>query len=467
MKAFHKLGRRPPGEAAGNSLSGLRRRNSLRLLTLLRLEGGATRAELARATGLRVKTVTNLVNLLLDSRLVRSEGPAGRTRGRPAERLVLNGPAAYGVGLDLGVTHLRAVLLDLSGRVLFSRQEPARSSAEGLRILARAVGLIHDVRRQAGPAVWRKVLGIGFASPGFIDRRRGVALEAANLPRWRNVPVARRLAEEFGLTVRLEESTRAMTLAEQRYGRGRGEKDFVVLDLGMGIGAGIVTGGRLYYGATESGGEIGHTMVGSSGTPCRCGRRGCLEAMASGLAIARLSGRRSARGAAEAAGQGDSRARRVIREAGAMLGIAVGNLVNLLNPSLVLFNGGLCQMGAMLMDPLVESLRRHAFPRALASARLAQSELGLLAGAIGAATLALDPVLEYERAADMLTQDDPETGEPIHVPFAETGSGGRPEGRPVAPEALALVRRADREGGRRRAAQRPGQLLDRPQGHGV
>lgn len=389
---FHK----PSGASVpAGALAALRRRNAAMLLDALRLRGPLARAELARLAGLDAKTVTNLVNILLRRRLVAAAGMTESSGGRPGERLALNADGAYAIGVDLGATSLRTVLVDLTGAVRAAHRRALGRSRGAEAILGQAAESIASIRRTAGVGS-KELAGIGFASPGFIDRRRGVALEAVNIPGWKDVPVAAFLARRFRLPVFLEEASRSMALGEQWLGLGRQSGDLVCLDLGFGIGAGIIAGGRLHYGACESGGEIGHTTVLDGGPKCRCGKSGCLETVASGEAIARLSGQPSAKAAAAAAQAGDRLARRVILQAGGYLGVAAANLVNLLNPSLVILNGGLCNLGPILLEPFMQSLRSHALQRSLAATTVEQSHLGDSAGALGAATLALRPYFTHE-----------------------------------------------------------------------
>ena len=338
------------------------------------------------------------MNTLLKERLIISDGLADSSGGRPAERLTLNPNGAYAVGVDLGARSLRTVIIDLTGQVMAMTENKLRTPSDSEKMLTQITDDIRATIKQANLRSRRRLVGIGFASPGFLDREAGVALEAVHIRGWKNVPVVEHLGKAFGQRVILEEATRAMALGELWFGQGRQEKNFVCLDLGFGIGVGIVSNGSLHYGVSETGGEIGHTTVNRHGLRCRCGKRGCLETVASGEAIGRLANRSSASAAAKAARTGDRTAKRVIREAGTYLGIAAANLVNLLNPGLLVLNGGLCRMGDLLLEPFTKSLNRHALNRSLAAARIELSALGSRAGAMGAATLALRSCFEHEIA---------------------------------------------------------------------
>jgi predicted NBD/HSP70 family sugar kinase len=399
MESIHKVsGRLPLAEraAAQSALKGLRRHNSVRILSHLRRGDASNRAELARITRLDPKTVTNLTGRLLRERLIVADGLVASSGGRPAERLCLNPDGLYAVGVNLGATRLRTVVLDFVGAVRTSSDVALRNTDDARKILSQVEGEIGANLDRARLSSRQRVAGIGFCCPGFVDRAAGVALNSVHIPGWRDVRVAEALGRTFKLPVHLEESSRAKAFGELWFGVGQSMKDFVALDFGFGIGVGIVSNGRLHYGASESGGELGHTTVKPGGDPCRCGHRGCLETVASGEAIARRSGRPTAKAAAEAAQAGDRRCRQVITEAGQLLGVAVANLVNLLNPAAVILNGGLCGAGDLLLGPFHQALRDYTVPLSLAAASVTMSTVGNLAGAMGAAMVPLQAYFETQ-----------------------------------------------------------------------
>lgn len=381
---------------AKGALTILRKRNEAQLLNHLRLGTAYMRSGLARSTGLDAKTITNLVKSLLAKRLIVKTGLRDPSGGRPTERLALNPDGAYAIGVDLGATRLRTVLVDLAGQLRSSSDTKLIAPDNSKKILRQITRSIRHTVERAKLRSCRWVIGIGFACPGFLDRQTGIAQEAVNIPGWKNVPVSQYLGKEFSVPVSLEESSRAMALGELWFGLGRQTKDFISLDLGFGIGVGIVTDGRLHHGVSESGGEIGHTAVKRNGLPCRCGHRGCLETVASGSAIARRLDCPSSMIAAKNAQTGDRKARAVITEAGTCLGVAAANLVNLLNPGLIILNGGLCRMGELLLAPFRRALKQHALARSMEVLQIEKSQLGDLAGAMGAATLPLRTFFEIE-----------------------------------------------------------------------
>jgi N-acetylglucosamine repressor len=399
MEQFHKQDKLLQALGAGEvegALGMLRRRNAVSLLRKIRTAGVCSRAELARCTGLDPKTVTNLTKLLAQAGTIRSAGLESSSGGRPAESLELKPDGAYAMGVDLGSDQLRVVLVDLAGSIVNSMTAPVKDRTDAAALLGQVDGAIRAMLGKAGPVCRKKLIGLGFASPGFVDRKKGVVGDAVNLPGWRDIPIRDLLQKRFQLAVSVEESSRATALGELWFRKGATMEDFISLDLGYGIGIGIISNGRLHYGVSETAGEIGHTTVKPNGAPCHCGKRGCLETVCSGAALAGLSGYPSARDAAAAAEAGDSQAKHVFAEAGKYLGIAVSNVINILNPGLLILNGGLCGANEFILGPFKQSLKDRTLARSLASVTIERTTLGNLAGALGAASLPLSPLFEID-----------------------------------------------------------------------
>jgi glucokinase len=242
----------------------------------------------------------------------------------------------------------------------------------------------------------RDLAGIGLAVPGALDVGRGVLRSSPNLPGWRDVPVAAIAADALDAPVAVEHDVRMAALAEARFGAGRDVASFVCVTVGTGIGAAVVLDGRLYRGASDAAGEIGHVPVVSDGAePCGCGRRGCLETVASGRAIAdrvrRLDGRMlDAREIFAAAAAGDATCARVVDDAITSLGTGLTVLVNVLNPEVIAMGGGVAEAGAALLDRLRASVRAAAWAPAGEVVRLVPAALGTRAGAIGVALFATE-----------------------------------------------------------------------------
>ena len=238
-----------------------------------------------------------------------------------------------------------------------------------------------------------RVASIGIASAGPLDARAGMVLEAPNIEDWENVPLVEIARDEFGVPVALQRDANAAALAEHHWGCGQGVDDMVYITVSTGVGGGLILGGRLYTGAGGTAGEIGHTVVDMNGPECGEGHRGCVEAMASGTAIARTARRRIAAGeettlaqmdleritakeVKEAALRGDRMCREIFHEAATVLGIATTNLANLLSPALAAFGGGVMQEPDLMLDTIRGTVRRNAFRRPAEVLRIERARLG-------------------------------------------------------------------------------------------
>lgn len=288
------------------------------------------------------------------------------------------------IGLDVGGTKILSGLVDREGNVLEEREAPSpETSEEGvLAALDAAVEALLDER----------VAAIGYGIPANLERGTGRILRAVNLP-LDDVDLASRSRERFGLPVGVENDASAATLAEWRFGAGRGTQNVVMLTLGTGVGGGIVIDGRLFRGWAE----LGHIVVCKGGQECTCGGRGHLEMVASGgtagdRAAQHLYGTDAdARVLVERAKEGDGAARDALARIGESLGVAVGSLVNIFDPELVVVGGGFgAAAGEFVLEPAREAARREAVPPARAGVRIVAAELGPEAGLVGAGLVAFE-----------------------------------------------------------------------------
>ena len=304
---------------------------------------------------------------------------------------------------DLGGTHLRAALIDESGRVFARRDRPTPPTATSAQIL----DVIKDLFTVVAGASASRPAGACIALPGLINADEGTVILAPNVPGFRNLSLARPIAEHLGIPVWLENDASAAALGEHRYGAGRGTRHLLHGTLGTGIGGGIVIDGRLYRGAKGLAGEIGHVVIDPAGPRCNCGSRGCLEALVSGVAFAERARRILAAGKSPvlmeivgygqptashleaAARAGDKLCEAEIRNGGHLLGLALGGLVNVLNPDAVTLSGGLLGMGEMLLGPMKESMYSIAYGPASGTI-VRVSELEEDAGLLGAAAVAFE-----------------------------------------------------------------------------
>src|SRR4051812_24655888 len=311
------------------------------------------------------------------------------------------------LGLDVGGTKLAAGVVAPDGRVLSWLSVPTRVEEGPERVIARHVELGRDAVAQAGVA-WSSIASIGIGCGGPLDPVAGVIQSPPNLPGWDDVPLVSMVEAALGRPAAVDNDATAGALAEYLFGAGRsrGVRHLVYLTISTGIGGGLVVDGRVYRGAAGNAGELGHLTVEYLGRPCGCGRRGCLEAYASGTNIAvrarealaadgapstlrELPGI-TARDVSAAAAAGDAIAMRVWDETTAILGSAMANILDVFNPELIVLGGGVTRAGDQLLQPVREAALAQAMPPAARSGDIVLSELGDRLGVVAAAAVAFE-----------------------------------------------------------------------------
>ena len=312
------------------------------------------------------------------------------------------------IGVDLGGTKLLAGAVDRELNVHHRATRPARAADHHavIETVVSAVGEVRDAIEGASGSV--QAVGIGI--PALIDTARAIAVMSTHLP-LAGIPVGDLVAERIGLPVFVDNDANAAMLAEWRFGAARGASDAALLTIGTGIGGGLVAGGVLQRGSQGAGAELGHMVVQADGPRCNgnCPNRGCLEAMVSGSALAREARRiarerpRSGLGQALAAGReisgplvtelahdGDAAAIDALAGIGRWLGVGVANLVNMLNPDVVVIGGGVIAAGELLLEPARAVVAERALSPSKEHVRIVPARFGAESGMLGAAVLALD-----------------------------------------------------------------------------
>ena len=315
----------------------------------------------------------------------------------------------WAVGIDFGGTTVKVGLVAPAGRVAGVRVLPTaelRRPAQFIDGVARAVAsLTGRVGLRAD-----RIAGVGVGAPGSVEQARGIIRSLVNVPGWRDVPLARRLARRLQCRCVVENDANCFALAEWRLGAGRGADDLVCLTLGTGVGGGLILNGSLYRGASGAAGEPGHMVLDPRGPRCGCGRLGCWEALVGASAIVALGrmavrrskrlrmlvrdhdGRLTPRLIGRAARAGDPHARAVWAEIGARLGVGVANLVNLCNPERVVIGGGIANNWSLFAPAMRLAVRREAMAVAGRAVRIVRARLGDFAGIVGAAVLIWDGI---------------------------------------------------------------------------
>jgi predicted NBD/HSP70 family sugar kinase len=384
------------GQLRIGSLESLRERNRLRVIDALRTRGAISRADIARQTGLSRSTVSSLVGDLQTAGLVvervaESAAPASPQGGRPPVLVALDQSAGAVIGLDFGHDSLRVAVADLSYAILaetYAELEVDTAAQDALDTAARLVG---ELIQEAGVERDR-VLAAGMGLPGPIDRASGLVHSQPILPSWVGLNPAGEMEARLELPVHLDNDANVGALGESTFGVGRGTHVMAYLRLSAGIGAGLVINGRPFRGARGIAGEIGHVLVDPQGPICRCGNRGCLETFVAGPALCELlrrsHGPLTVRDLLRLAQEGDAGCQRVLADAGRVVGRAVADLCNYLNPDLVVVGGDLSVAGDVLLEPMREAVRRFAIPAAVEDLEIVAGTLGGRAELLGALALA-------------------------------------------------------------------------------
>jgi glucokinase-like ROK family protein len=385
----------------------MRESNKALVLNFIRRERTISRTGIARRVRLSRSTVSAIVTELMDEGWLVESGTGKSQGGRRPILLTFNYQAGYVLGIDVGATHLLALVTDLNARII-SEVEQLFDVIAGPEIgLPAIVAIGHEALAQAGIDVSRLV-GICVGVPGPLDYARGTVIAPPIMPGWDEVPVRDRMQEIFGAPVYLDNDANLGAFGELHYGAGQGVESLAYIKVATGIGYGIIIGGQIYHGQTGSAGEIGHVMIDEDGPPCKCGSYGCLEAMASGPAIAQRAmlaiqvgqpsilgqvvshnGCLAAEDVARAALEGDALSQRLYRDAGRLIGIGVADLMNLLNPGRVIVGGGVAQAGELLLASLRETACQRTVRAAGENVDIVQAALGHRSSALGAVALVI------------------------------------------------------------------------------
>lgn len=313
----------------------------------------------------------------------------------------------YIIGVDLGGTNIAAGAMPTDGtREIAMRMTSTLAENGAFGVVDRIVQMVEEVIAQTiseTGAVREDFLGVGIGSPGPLDRERGIVIVTPNLG-WRDFPLRDEIAKRVNLKATLDNDANCATLGEWWAGAAKGGRNVVGLTIGTGIGGGLILDGKLYHGASDAAGEIGHTTIESNGRRCKCGNYGCLEAYTSGPAIAERAREAiaadegsilleladgdltsiTAQTVYEASKRGDEIARDVVRDTAHFLGVGISNLINIFNPDTVVIAGGVTQAGEALFDPLRAEVKRRAFKPAVDACKIVPGALPLSAGVVGA-----------------------------------------------------------------------------------
>ena len=322
---------------------------------------------------------------------------------RPATMPQPDRNAPYLLGLDIGGTKLAVVVADWNGNILHKVRRPTEAGRGPEAVVATLVDMSREVMARAALTT-ADVAGVGVSCGGPLDTGTGVVYAPPNLPGWDEVPLKAWLERAVPLPVFVENDANAGALAEWSFGAGRGFRHMVYMTMSTGIGGGIILDGRLYRGPNDTAGEVGHMTIVEDGPACGCGKRGCLESLCSGPSIARRARERAqgtpgsilaeladgdlervtAETVMEAARKSDPCAREIVDETARYMATGLGNIVNILNPEIIVIGTILVKAGDLLLEPIRNYLRGETWSRVYDTVRVVPAELGDAVGDLAA-----------------------------------------------------------------------------------
>ena len=298
----------------------------------------------------------------------------------------------YALGVDIGGTKISLTLGDARGKILAKQTLPTltgKKAKQALRGTAEGLARLKKEGTKRG-----KVIGVGVGAPGPMDPVKGIIQRSPHLGGWQGFRLKSFLEKKLRLPVCITNDANAAALGEKVFGAGRQAENLVYLTISTGVGSGIILDGKVLIGASFGAGEFGHTIIVPGGERCGCGQRGCVEAYASGTAIAKFVQARTkkrkgitAETTALAAGRGNRLALEAFERAGYYLGIGLANLINLLNPELLILGGSVVKSSRLFWPSMMRSARRHAWPSLYRACRIVRTRLGDRVGDLGALAL--------------------------------------------------------------------------------
>lgn len=385
--------------------SGVRSSGAGEVFQLLRDGRQRTRAELITMTGLARSTMAGRIDQLLASGLIVPAGEAVSSGGRPPATFVFNATSRVVLAVDLGATHARLAVTDLAKNVLAAMESPIMISEGPPVVLDWVATMGEHLLEQAGRSK-ADLISLGVGLPGPVEFETGRPTNPPIMPGWDHADVRGILSDRFGCAVLVDNDVNIMALGEHR-SAWADSSDLLFIKVATGIGSGIIADGELRRGAQGAAGDIGHVVVpGAEDIPCRCGNVGCLEAVASGRAVAEAL---TAAGTPAVDGgdvvglvrAGNLAAGQAVRQAGRRIGLVLATCVSLLNPSVIVIGGAMAGAGENLLAGIREVVYQRSLPLATQHLRIVGTVTGPQAGVLGAATMAIEHMLSAE-AVDLM-----------------------------------------------------------------
>jgi len=419
MKSQVKL-----GDATGSARF-INKLNKIKVLSLIRKTDNVSRATVAKLSGLSAPTVSRIVEHLIAEGLVREVGAGASQGGRRPTLLKFSDQSNFIIGIDLGTTQIYGVLSDFNAKIVAEIRRPLRVEEGFARVMRSTADVIGElVNYPLGKK--KRIYGIGMAVAGLINRTQNIVEFSPDF-HWHKVDVAATLAQYHKIPLIFDNVTRVMALGEMWYGLGKQFKNLICVNVGYGIGAGIIIDGKPLYGHLGLASEFGHITVDKdSRVLCECGNYGCLEALSSGHAIAKAAQARLAESGADAlreacggnpenvttkmvadlAKEGDPLSSEVFDTAVEYLGIGIAGLINLFSPEVVVIGGGVAQAGSILFGKVRKTVNNRALDKIAAGVLIKPASFGIKAAVMGAVSLILSDVVNLNNGERFPTGKD-------------------------------------------------------------
>ena len=398
-------------------MSKVRKKNEIRknlVLTVLLENGELSLSDLKSYTGITLPVLTNIISTLKKEKfIVEQDGKSSSSAGRPPVIIKLNGKAGFILGIDIGRLFTNYIILDLEQNVIADVRKESIPLSNEISVVDKLEKEIKTILKQAG-INWSKLLGIGISLPGLVKGKAGISETYFNFGRKSAKEI---LAEKFRKPIHVEHDLKAMALGELWFGAAKNVTNALCINVGWGLGMGIIIDGKIFYGDNGYAGELGHIQIVPDGELCYCGKRGCLETVSSGKAITKIARERIKKGATtalsqssdfeienidagtvlEAANKGDQFSIEIIEEAGSYLGKGIAILINLFDPSLVILGGGVSNAAPYLIESIRSNAMKHSLVHINKDVDFVISNLGNKSGALGVAMYLIEDLFDVER----------------------------------------------------------------------
>ncbi|MFD2118121.1 ROK family transcriptional regulator [Paenibacillus yanchengensis] len=384
--------------------------NKRNVISIIRESGQINKAEIARTIGLSIPTVMKITDELIDREIVRDSGKGLSSGGKPPQMLEFAADNYFIIGVDIGTTNINCIMMDLAARIIYQQVVPTGVTDGFTVIINRIIKVIDRVIASATAEQQQRILGIGLGMPGLIDPATGKVLFSPDF-KWEMIDLLPPVQAAFRYPVLIDNVTRVMAIGQRYFGFSQHDVDsFICVNLGHGIGSALFLDGRLYSGSSGSSGELGHMTIVQDGPLCVCGKHGCLEALASGNAILNQAKQQfqmehvtEAKDVFVAWEAGDERAKTIITTAAQHIGTALALMINLLDPQIIILEGGLSRAGETFLQLIIKTAEQQQMKYAGRATKIVVSTLAENSAAIGAATIILDRFIQFGGDKDSLT----------------------------------------------------------------